>query len=334
MRLVACRHRGEVPVALNVVDIVIITLVGALAVLGLRRGFFLGALDLVGVALALIVAGLYYHRLVDPIAARGLSRSTAAILAFAALNIATLAVMSLLTRILFLPLRRLPWPTPIRWADGLLGLVPGAIKGLAIAAVLVLPLSFLQRPPQLSQEIRASRFARPLVTLGLDALYTAIDRYDVNLADFAVITSRPAEEGVELPFTVTVGLDPNPEAEAEMLRLVNAERAAAGLAPVELDSALTQAARAHSEEMFRLGYFSHLSPVSGDPGDRLDAAGIHYLVSGENLAYAPSVTIAHQNLMNSPGHRAIILDPTFTRLGIGIIHGDHRGLMISQEFAT
>ena len=319
---------------MNAVDIAIVTLVGVLAVLGLRRGFLLGTLDLIGVAVGLVVSALYYRRLIDPLVDWGLGHGTAAIVAFAALNVAVQAAMALLTGALFRPLRHLPWPWPIRWGDGLLGLVPGAIKGLAIAAVLVIPLAFLQRPLILSEQIRSSRFADPLVDLGLDALYGAVERYDVDLADFAVITSRPAEDGVDLPFTVTSGLAVDRDAEAEMLRLVNAERAAAGLDPVELDPALAAVGRAHSEEMFRLGYFAHVSPVTGEPGDRLDDAGVRYLASGENLAYAPTVAVAHRGLMNSPGHRANILNPTFTRLGVGVIRSERRGLMISQEFAA
>ena len=319
---------------MNAVDVAIVVLVGTLAVFGLRRGFVLGALDLIGVAAGLVVSALYYRRLIDPLVDLGLGRGTAAIVAFATLSVVAQSVMTLLTGALFRPLRRLPWPWPVRWADGLFGLLPGAIKGLALAAVVVLPLAFLQRPLVLSDQIRASRFADPLVDLGLDALYGAVDRYDVDLADFAVITSRPAAEGVDLPFTVTSGLAVDRAAEAELLRLVNAEREAAGLAPLEADPELAAVGRAHAEEMFRLGYFAHVSPVSGEPGDRLDAAGVRYLASGENLAYAPTVEVAHRGLMNSPGHRANILNPVYTRLGVGIIRSERRGLMITQEFAA
>ncbi len=319
---------------MNAVDVAIVTLVGVLAVLGLRRGFLLGTLDLIGVTVGLVVSALYYRRLIDPLVDWGLGHGTAAIVAFAALSVAVQAAVALLTGMVFRPLQRLPWPWLIRWGNGLLGLLPGAIKGLAIATVLVIPLAFLQRPLILSEQIRSSRLADPLVDLGLDALYGAVERYDVDLADFAVITSRPAEDGIDLPFTVTSGLAVDREAEAEMLRLVNAERAAAGLDPVEPDPELTAVGRAHSEEMFRLGYFAHVSPVTGEPGDRLDDAGVRYLASGENLAYAPTVAVAHRGLMNSPGHRANILNPTFTRLGVGVIRSENRGLMISQEFAA
>jgi uncharacterized protein YkwD len=62
------------------------------------------------------------------------------------------------------------------------------------------------------------------------------------------------------------------------------------------------------------------------------AANVRFVDAGENLALAPTVPVAHRGLMNSPGHRANILYPKFGRLGIGIMDGGIRGLMISQEF--
>lgn len=322
------------PAPMNAIDLGIVCVVGFFVVLGLRRGFLMGTLDLVGVVAALIVAALLYGRLVDPLTDLGLSRGLAAIVAFAGLNVVAQVVFNIVTRVLFSPLRRLPWPWPIRWSDALFGVLPGAIKGLALAAVVVIPLAFLQQPMVLSEQVRTSRLADPLVDVGLDALYGAVDRYDISLTDFAVMTSRPATEGIALPFTVTTGLTVDEATEAEMLLLVNKERIAAGLDPVVADAELTAVARDHGNEMFRLGYFAHESPVTGDPSDRLGAAGIPYLVSGENLAFAPTVEIAHRGLMQSPGHRANILNPAFTRLGVGVIRSENRGLMFSQEFAA
>jgi uncharacterized protein YkwD len=85
--------------------------------------------------------------------------------------------------------------------------------------------------------------------------------------------------------------------------------------------------------MFRLGYFSHTSPVSGSPADRLAHAGVAYAASGENLAYAPSVELAHQGLMASPGHRANILEPAYSRVGIGVQNAGLYGRMFTEEFA-
>jgi uncharacterized protein YkwD len=119
-----------------------------------------------------------------------------------------------------------------------------------------------------------------------------------------------------------------------MLELVNGERARAGLQALVADERLRQVARAHSLEMFQLDYFSHTSPTAGSPFDRMHAAGIQFLVAGENLAYAPNVEIAHQGLMNSPGHRANILRPEFGRVGIGVLRSPAQGSMFTQDFTN
>lgn len=62
-------------------------------------------------------------------------------------------------------------------------------------------------------------------------------------------------------------------------------------------------------------------------------AGIGFDVAGENLAFAPSVEVAHEGLMNSPGHRENILSPDFCRVGIGVQNSGVYGRMFSQEFA-
>jgi uncharacterized protein YkwD len=61
-------------------------------------------------------------------------------------------------------------------------------------------------------------------------------------------------------------------------------------------------------------------------------SGVRFLTAGENLALAPTIEVAHTGLMNSPGHRANILRREFGRVGIGVMDGGMRGLMVSQEF--
>jgi uncharacterized protein YkwD len=117
-----------------------------------------------------------------------------------------------------------------------------------------------------------------------------------------------------------------------MLGLVNQDRQAQGLQPLAPDPELTEVARRHSADMFARGYFAHETPDGLTPFDRMRAADVRFLIAGENLALAPTVSVAHTGLMNSPGHRANILRPQFGRVGIGIMDGGVRGLMVSQEF--
>ena len=64
----------------------------------------------------------------------------------------------------------------------------------------------------------------------------------------------------------------------------------------------------------------------------MNKANIEFTYAGENLALAPSTPLAMQGLMNSPGHRANILNPNFKKIGIGVIDGGIYGKMYSQEF--
>jgi uncharacterized protein YkwD len=117
-----------------------------------------------------------------------------------------------------------------------------------------------------------------------------------------------------------------------MLEMVNAERAKKRLKPLAADPQLAEVARAHSRDMFARGYFSHVTPEGKDPFDRMRADDVRFLAAGENLALAPTLPGAYQLLMNSPGHRANMLRPQFGRLGIGVLDGGARGLMITQDF--
>ena len=117
-----------------------------------------------------------------------------------------------------------------------------------------------------------------------------------------------------------------------MFKLVNQERAKMGLKELEIHEGLVKLARMKSKDMIDLGYFAHQSPTYGLPFDMIRQAGIPFIYAGENLAGAPSVTRAHTALMNSSGHRANILNPNFTHIGIGIAEGGPYGKMFTQLF--
>jgi uncharacterized protein YkwD len=147
-----------------------------------------------------------------------------------------------------------------------------------------------------------------------------------------LLTVQPdSNERVSLPYRVT-NARPRPELEAQMLELVNRERQANGLRALSADPELTAVARKHSVDMFVRGYFAHQTLEGKSPFDRMHADGVKFVTAGENLALAPTLQVAHNGLMNSPGHRANILAKDFGRVGIGILDGGVRGLMITQNF--
>jgi uncharacterized YkwD family protein len=107
--------------------------------------------------------------------------------------------------------------------------------------------------------------------------------------------------------------------EGRILQLCNAERSKAGVSPLKANGDLTKLARMKSQDMVNKNYFSHQSPTYGSPFDMMKQFGITYKTAGENIAKAAGVDRAHTGLMNSPGHRANILNASFTRVGIGIV---------------
>jgi len=120
--------------------------------------------------------------------------------------------------------------------------------------------------------------------------------------------------------------------EQKMLDLVNSERAKMGLSQLSPNLKATEVARLKARDMIAKNYFSHTSPTYGSPFDMMKQFGISYRYAGENLAGAPSTDIAHTNLMNSPGHRANILNSNYREVGIGIVNGGPYGKMFVQMF--
>jgi len=129
--------------------------------------------------------------------------------------------------------------------------------------------------------------------------------------------------------------DPVPlltEDERTMFRLVNEERVQRGLEPLELDPDLVRVARLKSRDIVDNGYFDHTSPTYGSPFEMMERFGIAFRAAGENLAGNPSVEDAHRRLMESPGHRANILNENYTRVGIGVAEGGIYGKVYTQLF--
>jgi uncharacterized protein YkwD len=123
----------------------------------------------------------------------------------------------------------------------------------------------------------------------------------------------------------------------EMFERVNAARAAAGLEPVLADPRLNTAAQKHADDMLVRGYYNHLTPEGLTPRDRVEDAGLFSSLVAENIAEGEfSVDEVMDGWMKSAGHRANILNPRMTSLGIGLAVGrfeDRLRLLWVQEFA-
>ena len=120
--------------------------------------------------------------------------------------------------------------------------------------------------------------------------------------------------------------------EQQLLTLINQERAKEGVAPLTWDERLTRAARKHSQLMIDRDELSHQLPGEDPLLLRLTAQNVRTDHDGENIALNGDVASAHVELMQSPKHRANILNPQFNMVGIGVVRtGDL--VYLTEDFA-
>ena len=119
----------------------------------------------------------------------------------------------------------------------------------------------------------------------------------------------------------------------QVVQLVNQERTSRGLKALSVDSALTNTATLKSQDMAKLGYFDHNSPTYGSPFDMMKQYGISYRTAGENIAMGQtSPQQVMTGWMNSEGHRANILNSSFTKIGVGIARNSNGTYYWTQQF--
>lgn len=164
---------------------------------------------------------------------------------------------------------------------------------------------------------------------------------------------QDAPEGAAVPFVATYGFASNPlpvaigaapaepgpgTLEGRVFAGINEQRRLQGLPQLVWSEELAREARAHSQAMAERNFFSHDDPVRGSFAQRIQAAGIACGACGENLfmarGFADPVPVAIEGWMNSPGHRANILDARFRRTGIGIAQAADGAVYFTQIFGS
>jgi uncharacterized protein YkwD len=122
-------------------------------------------------------------------------------------------------------------------------------------------------------------------------------------------------------------------ADQTLLEAANRDRAAAGLHPLKWDSALATAAHQHALRMAQMNQLSHQFPGEPPMQDRARHAGARFSLIAENVAQGPTVSGLHTQWMNSPPHRANLLDPGLNSVGISVVQSGNM-LFAVEDFST
>jgi uncharacterized protein YkwD/uncharacterized membrane protein required for colicin V production len=315
----------------NLIDVALIVVVLLSVAHGWQRGFICASFDLVRWIVSLLAALRFYQPTARWLAhVNPWSDVWNQPIAFLLIAIVSGIVIYLIgVKIL----KSLPKDLHKRTVNKLFGVLPGLVNGFIAASIIAALLLAIPLNEGLRERARDSTLANRLAgyTETLEAALRPVFEGAISETLNLVTIQPESNERLSLPYTIAEPL-PKPDLEIRMLELVNNERVKAGLSPLAPDPELTEVARRHSADMFKRGYFAHVTPENRSPFDRISEANIRFLTAGENLALAPTVQIAHAGLMKSPGHRANILRPSFGRVGIGIMDGGIHGLMVTQNF--
>lgn len=317
----------------NFVDLIIIFFLAVTVLASFGRGFILLTIELLGFLLALFGAlNLYF------LPAALLTKYFSILKSFSS-AIGFFIVWVFIETIYYFLARQVVKLVPLSAlksrANKILSPLPAIFNGLAIIAFSLLIIVSLPLPTGVKQPILNSQIGGSIVSK-LTSFESPINNIfgEAIQESLTFLTVKPgSHESVNLNFTQKQ-TSVDSASETVMFNSVNEERIKRGIAPLEFDPTLKEVARSHSQDMFLRGYFSHYSPEGKDVGDRLTAAGVFFLVAGENLAYAPNVKIAHEGLMNSTGHRENILDTQYHKLGVGVVDGGIYGKMFTQVFTN
>lgn len=316
---------------MNWIDIVLIFIVLLSVMSGFQKGFVAGFLSLL-TWLGSVLIGFFFYIHV----AAFIETFTTALgvwtrpIAFLGTVVFASIIISLITNRL---LHLTPEHTHGDSINKFLGIFPGFVSGVINAIIVAALLMSLPLSETISNTARESRLTNYFVGPAewLEAKIAPVFGDAVQRSMNRLMVKPESDETVKLHYTVA-----NPKVredlEAKMLELVNAERAKEGLKPLVADPEMAVVARKHSRDMFAKGFFAHVNLDGKDPFGRMRQEGVRFLTAGENLALAQTLDLAHNGLMNSPGHRANILHKSFGRLGIGILDGGIYGLMVTQNF--
>lgn len=317
--------------SLNWVDYSILAALAYYAYDGYTSGFISALLDLINFVLSFLI-GLKFYRFIAGFLMNKffISAGFSNAIGFFIITFTAEIILGALIRN-FLSFN----PPILKNLNKILGILPGILSGAILTSFILILIVSLPTSAIIKRSASSSKVGNFLLTnaQGWEKQLNNVFGGAINETINFLTVEPKGNEIVSLNFRTNYFLIDS-ASEISMLNLVNKERLTKGITELVFDNSLRDVGRAHCEDMFKRGYFSHYTPEGFSPFDRMNQAGISYTSAGENLALSPNTDIAMQGLMNSPGHRANILSVNFGRIGVGVIDGGIYGKMFCQEFTN
>lgn len=315
---------------LNWVDLLIVAVLVLFSFEALGRTLLSELLDLLGFLLAFFLSFSYYNFLASFLKdqfqiSHGLSLAAGFMLTW----FLTETIFFILVKFLIHKLPKVSFK-----GEQILTIIPAFLKSLILMSLFLVILATFPTQPKIKKAVFDSKVGSFILNHAY-RLEQPVKKVFGGISEESLtfLTIKPkTNESVDLGFK-TDDFKVNEQLEKQMIELVNKERTSRGLKALVYNSQLTDIARGHSSDMFKRGYFSHYSPEGETVANRANKHQIEYFTIGENLAYAPTLELAHQGLMDSPGHRANILSEDYAKIGIGVMDGGIYGLMFTQVFS-
>lgn len=314
----------------NWVDLGIIIVLVIFALEALGRSFILEVLDFTSFLLALILSFRFYNLPAKFFETQfQIPHGLSLVLGFMTSWFLTEVIFYLLVRLFFPKIPKLKFSH-----SSLLSIIPALLRGLVFISLILVMTATFPIQPVVKKAVLNSKIGSQILVraYGLEQPIKSVFGGVAN-ETLTFLTIKPkTDERINLGFQTTE-FSVDESSEKAMVDLVNQERVKRGLKTLIFNLELREVGRTHSADMFKRGYFSHYSPEGKSVADRSLKLGVDFLVIGENLAYAPSLELAHKGLMNSEGHKANILSEDYGQIGIGVMDGGAYGKMFTQVFS-
>lgn len=318
---------------MNWVDFLIIFSLIFFAYEGIGRSFIAETFDFFAFLLAFFVS-LRFYNIASGILENffHIPHAFALVLGFMAVWMVVEVILFFITKHLFI---KIQISKDILYKLNKFAFLPSFLRGFVFLAIVILLFATFPIQPTIKAAVDESKIGSAILDKSrrmegpLKNLFGGLSQETLTF-----LTIKPeTNERIDLGFK-TSEYKTNFDLEIKMAAMVNTEREKRGLKRLEMEEQLTEVGRIHSADMFERGYFSHFTPEGGNVVDRAEEKKVQFAIIGENLAYAPTLLLAHEGLMNSPGHRANILSNKYTKIGIGVQDGGVYGLMITQVFTN